>query len=119
MTNIFDSLFEDITFSSLKLTRYFLKMMHTHFKIIVMVFRLLAHTRTSSITTLLHVCNFVFLMMIVSLSMKGVSYPLISFMVLSCSINACSDSLFKSHIMHVENGGGFFSPKGITLNVYC
>ena len=71
----------------------------------------------SSIITMLHICNVLSPMRITSLSMKLMSSPPISSMVLIHSINNCSHSRLKSTIMQVKHGGAFWGPKCMTLNV--
>ena len=74
-------------FSSQKITRYLLKLLHTYSRRSMMIWIFPAHIRTSYIINLLSVCNFVSLMRIVSYSMKVMSYPPISVMFLSRSRN--------------------------------
>ena len=57
-------------------------------------------------------------MSILSLSLKVTSSPPISFMVLIHSRKTCSHLQLKYPIMQVKNGGAFFCPKGMALNVH-
>ena len=75
MNNIFESIFEESIFVKSKTNTVFLKMIHTHYRRSMFVWRLLGHRRASYIINLMSVCNFVSSMRIVSLSMKVISSP--------------------------------------------